>query len=365
MEDDTPITIQGVQIDTSVIPAIQPSPKNRFNLVKSLTTLSSLGTPLESQVVVQDAPIRVESVVPIIKIPSEQFERPSSIIRPLSRSDSKSESELDKELVTTEHEAPLTEEEIIQLNVARGHKRAQLLNTIEEIKRDYPNMMINPPSPNSSLEEIDGFVNGSLNIIESSHGININRLLLIVSWGVIELIGRSFGLDITGFAKSQFNSMKKYNTLLLRLGNKKAFTTNSGIIAELPPEVKLLFMSFVSGIAFIGVKYLSRFMGFDNASGLADKILNYISGEDDGIVTRDTGLQTIPQTQQTSQQHAGQPQDFLTNMISSFISSGGGGSGGNNMIGNLMNMFMGNGNNGGNNNDGINPSQPPRRPFNE
>jgi len=104
------------------------------------------------------------------------------------------------------------------------------------------------------------------------------KVYLVIMWLVIEFVCIKIGLDVGGYAMSQFKSMNKYERMLIELGEKNYSYGMEGS-NDWPVEFNILFMALINAITFIVIKWLSHHVNAETAENLVTMFTNMFSGE--------------------------------------------------------------------------------------
>lgn len=141
----------------------------------------------------------------------------------------------------------------IQAKVDEARFRADYRVKFGILREEYgANIDIPEPKETQSIDEIKAMYDSYVKKIHLDISVQNNRIYLFITWLIIQLVGtRWFKLPMQGFIQSQHRSMKKYNMLLIELGEQ---SYGNGLTDGWPVEIRIIFLSLVSAGIFVGVQ---------------------------------------------------------------------------------------------------------------
>jgi hypothetical protein len=113
--------------------------------------------------------------------------------------------------------------------------------------------------------------------MKSKRNSNLFRILLIISWIILEVVCCYLGLKAQGYTAFQLKLMDSYDDILMELGEEYELFGGFGW----RPEVKLVFISLGSLLVFVVTNYIVNFIGEKNASLLQNSFVLLFSGKED------------------------------------------------------------------------------------
>jgi len=209
------------------------------------------------------------------------------------------------------------------------------------LKDSHKDWVIMNPPESFTLDQLHSLYEIYIKKIVARVNCSSWKIYLILMWLVVEIICiKGIGINASGYTKMQIASMKRYDIMLIQLGEKY----HSSSDAQWPIEAKLLFMSLMQCAVFVGIKYAASCLGAESmVDGIQEKLESVFAGPtptEKGPVDI-TGLPSVPAASASSA-----PADNLGGLgglLSSFM--GGGGAGGGDiasLLGNVGTMFTGN-----------------------
>jgi len=140
------------------------------------------------------------------------------------------------------------------------------------LREAYPNMSI-PDFPDTyTIPQVIDMYKAYVKRIQIDSSVETNNTYLVILWLIIETVGtRVFKLPMTDYFRNQFKYMKKYQMLLIELG-EKSFST--GLTDGWPVEVRLLAMAIFNAVIFVLVKILADKISLD--SNYTDRITQMV-----------------------------------------------------------------------------------------
>lgn len=189
----------------------------------------------------------------------------------------------------------------------------------EAFKIKYDNLKVNYPERKIEFPEgkkLSKIHKGYHAIIKSIYvNMNLGQIQLgyIMSLMALEFLAiKAFGIPMSGFTKMELKRMYRYNHLMIELG--ETFYTTGGKGGKPDPLEWRIFTSFAWNIViFLGLKFLSKYLGGDSMTGL---IRNAVDKVLDNPVTIDN-IESGAAGQQ-------QDQDPLGDMFGNLMGGGGG-----------------------------------------
>lgn len=163
-----------------------------------------------------------------------------------------------------------------------AQKEARLIfkSKFASLKDNYPERNFDDYDPDLPLIHIHKIYEDHLKKISIESNSSITRILLVLMFLAIEAFGtKVLNLDLQGYTKNQVASMKRYDRLLLELGEKYAGGTGNW-----PIEARLIFLAVINAVVILGVKLICSKIGIGNADKLIDYVNGVIGGGIDGLV---------------------------------------------------------------------------------
>lgn len=190
-----------------------------------------------------------------------------------------------------------------------------------KLKEKYPERCFDDYDPELPLRHIHRIYEDHLNTISAESNFSMSRIFLAVVFFCIEGFFTKFiGVDISGFAKDQLKQFKRYESLLMELGEKYT----SGFGSNWPIEFRILFLIGFNTLSIAGIKFLCSKAGY--SSDYATKVFNSLIGSvvDDFVETKeapavDPVTKTVdPDTEDVTGNLMGRAQE-LANMASNLF----------------------------------------------
>lgn len=190
-----------------------------------------------------------------------------------------------------------------------------------KLKEKYPERKFDDYDPDLPLRHIHRIYEDHLNNISAESNFSMSRIFLTVIFFCIEGFFTKFiGIDIGGFANDQLKQLKRYESLLMELGEKYT----SGFGSNWPIEFRIIFLIGFNTLSVAGIKFLCNKAGY--SSDYATKIFNNLVGSTvDEFVEKkipppvDPVTKTVdPDTDDTTNNLMGKAQE-LANMASSIF----------------------------------------------
>jgi hypothetical protein len=121
------------------------------------------------------------------------------------------------------------------------------------------------------------------------------KIYLILMWLCVEILCvKGLGIDASGYTKMQIASMNKYDTMLVKLGEKY----HSNAEGSWSIEGKLIFASVFQCCVFMGIKFVTSYLGAESFAGdfqnQLEGILSGASGATVKPAVDVTGLPGVP-----------------------------------------------------------------------
>jgi hypothetical protein len=161
-------------------------------------------------------------------------------------------------------------------------KEAKLIfkSKFASLKENYPERNFSDYDPELPLRLVHKIYEEHLKNITIESNSSITKVLLVMMFLGIELFAiKVLNLDLRGYTRSQMQSMKRYDRLLLELGEKY---TGGG--SNWPIEARLIFLAFVNAAVIVAVKFACDKMGYTDSTGLIKMVNNMIGGGVDAMV---------------------------------------------------------------------------------
>jgi hypothetical protein len=164
------------------------------------------------------------------------------------------------------------------------------------------------------------------------------KWLVFAAFFIEVIVVKILGLNFTGFTRSQWSGMSRYDQQLIELGEKQGGTIGS----NWPVEIRLIVTMVVSAVIFLLIRYLAQWLGNTELGELLQKFVDgnfssAINGSSLPPVTVDNnGIPTVPSTSKPEENNSG---DGLMGMLSGMF--GGSGGNGEDGIGKVIGMVTG------------------------
>lgn len=161
-------------------------------------------------------------------------------------------------------------------------KEARLIfkSKFATLKENYPDRKFDDYDPELPLKVIHRIYGDHLKHITIEDNSSITKVLLVIIFFCIEAFGtKVLGLNLQGYFKSQLASMKRYDRLLLELGEKYA-----GGSGNWPIEARLIFLAVINALIIVGVKFACDKLGYSDYEGLNKLVNGMIGGGVDSLV---------------------------------------------------------------------------------
>jgi len=157
--------------------------------------------------------------------------------------------------------------------------RSTLRARFELIKESFNQYGI-PDLDTMSLEAMHECYEIYLKNINVSENSGKYKVYLVILWLFIEYMCCRMGLDIRGYTMTQLKAMNKYETLLIKLGEKNYRSTFGEEREQWPVEFDILFMALINAVTFIIIKMLCESVNLNEkmAETVMETISTYLSG---------------------------------------------------------------------------------------
>lgn len=185
----------------------------------------------------------------------------------------------------------------IEEKVDDAKKRADYRVKYGILRESYPDMNIPDPKDDESIEEIEAAYKQYVKRIHVESSVEQNKMYLLILWLIIDVAGtRLFRLPFNGkFIKSQFKYMKKYQMLLIELG-ERSYNENSNETGSV--EMRLLMMAIFHGVIFVLIQLLSSKLGATGAG--TEQMIDGIRDSIDNLLTQDKGADVLRRAEQAT-----------------------------------------------------------------
>ena len=163
----------------------------------------------------------------------------------------------------------------------QAQHRATFVTKFGILRSSWQSMGIPDINWGMSLREIHSMYNMYVQQIHIQQNVDSYKQYMVAIWWILELLGSKAGLNITGYAQSQMNSMSKYEKLLIELGENKYKETaavNGGVIqvSQWPVELRLLGVALLNALIFVIVRTCVSYLGMDG--NVVQQVLGFFSG---------------------------------------------------------------------------------------
>lgn len=149
------------------------------------------------------------------------------------------------------------------------------------LKDNYPERKFDDYDFNLPLKVIHKIYEEHLKNISIESNSSTTKIFLVMMFLGIELFAnRCLGVDLTGYTKNQMQSMKRYDRLLLELGEKYTGGSNNW-----PIEGRLIFLALINAVVIVVVKFACDKMGYKDSNGLVNMVNNML-GVDSMVETK-------------------------------------------------------------------------------
>ncbi|HSW75828.1 MAG TPA: hypothetical protein VLG50_02195 [Candidatus Saccharimonadales bacterium] len=281
-------------------------PFKKTTPLTSLSPLSVLSSVPVSPVPVSPVPV---SHVPVHISPAIQSTlNPTSILNStaiIPPSDSKPKSPKSQIVHKSNDTITMIKSKIPKYSLMPREEQALYRSTFKAkflILRDaWKNYNIPELNENMTLEEIHECYEIYVKNIRVNESSGKYKVYLVIIWLFIEYLCCRIGLNISGYTMSQMKSINKYETLLIKLGEKNYRYTASDA-EPYPVEFDILFMALINAVTFIIIKMLCESINMNEnlANTIIESISTILSGSNPqpGNVlfgTPHTGISDVPQ----------------------------------------------------------------------
>jgi len=137
-----------------------------------------------------------------------------------------------------------------------------------------------PDLDNMTLEAIHECYEIYIKNIKVTESSGKYKVYLVILWLFIEYMCCRLGLNISGYTMTQLKAMNKYETLLIKLGEKNYKTSFGEEREQWPVEFDILFMALINAVTFIVIKMLCDSINLNDklAENAMEMISTYLSG---------------------------------------------------------------------------------------
>lgn len=165
----------------------------------------------------------------------------------------------------------------------QAHHRANFRARLGILRHTWPSFNIPDFDESVALETIHVQYDTFVNQIHISREVDQYKVYLVVMFLGIEAFCKKMEFGIQGFAESQMKAMNKYERLLVELGETNYKTTSitaAGVQNNpWPVEIRIIYMAVVNAAVFVIIKFLSGYMGNEQATSLIEGVTKFMSGE--------------------------------------------------------------------------------------
>jgi len=217
---------------------------------------------------------------------------------------------------TTQSQEDLDNERLLNVK-----KRADYRVKFGILREAYQHMKIPDFDDVQPIDEIEAMYKQYVKRIHVDSSVEQNKVYLLILWLIIEVVGsRLLKFPFSGYTKYQFKYMKKYQMLLIELGES---SYNDSMTSGWPVEARLLAMAIFNGAIFALVQMLANKVGNTKmADELSEMISNFLTesrGEDVLKKAEKATSDNPPPSDNT--QEASPPLGGLGNIIAQFASA--------------------------------------------
>lgn len=139
--------------------------------------------------------------------------------------------------------------------------KRELLFRFDLLKKNYPNLDVPDVSVYSDYRTMKHTYDGLLKSASFDANVSSLKQYMVYGFHAIEFtLGRYFGFDMDGFARSEVASLQKYNRTLLELGEKSYLEETTHI----PVEIRLFGMMAMQAVLFIAMRTMMNKSGANN-----------------------------------------------------------------------------------------------------
>jgi hypothetical protein len=207
------------------------------------------------------------------------------------------------------------------------------------IKHKYPTLGVQVPPRTIALKHRHDIYDAWVRrILATQQAPTWKKWLVVIAFFIEVIVVKILGLNFTGFTKSQWMGMDRYDQQLIELGEKQGGTIGS----NWPVEIRLVVTMVVSALIFLVIRYLAQWLGNTELGDLLQKFVdgNFSSAVNGGTippVTVDSnGIPNVPDAAKPGETNGG---DGLMGMLSGMF--GGGSGDGEDGIGKVIGMVTG------------------------
>lgn len=160
------------------------------------------------------------------------------------------------------------------------------------LRDNYPERSFDDYDEELPLRVIHKLYDDHIKRISIESNASVTKIIMVMIFLGIELFGiRVLGVDLKGYTRNQLAAMKRYDRLLLELGEKYAGNTGNW-----PIEFRLIFLALVNAAIIIGVKFACDKLGYRDADGFIKMVNDMIGGSVDNMVETKPPPQVDPVT---------------------------------------------------------------------
>lgn len=175
-----------------------------------------------------------------------------------------------KKILDEDEEKP-NEDEIDMMPRTPAEKHNYWKTRLQILKTSYSDVSIPRNADELDWAELRKIYFVELDRVSLSKNVDTYKMIMIVLFFIVEgIASRLFKVDITGFTVHSLRSMKRYERLLIELGEKNY--SNFG--ENWPVEFRLGGMVLVSAIIFVLAKYIFKLTGQDMSDEFFDLFNN-------------------------------------------------------------------------------------------
>lgn len=171
-------------------------------------------------------------------------------------------------------------------------ERASFSTRFGILRRNNPTYVINEPSSSMPLREIHNQYLVYVKDIHVSRSVEEYKNYIVVGWLCMEVFAvKVLNLESArGYTQAQVNQMAKYEMLLIQLGERNY---NSGG-SSWPLEYRIFFLAAFNAVIFIAINILATYLGRDQAQGIVNALMPFLSGQQPAPQPAQGGLPQPP-----------------------------------------------------------------------
>lgn len=153
--------------------------------------------------------------------------------------------------------------------------RKMLVDRLNILSRTYPEWRVAFPSEDSPLDFVHERYDAYVRDINTHFNTTWARCGLLAVFIGTEVGARFVGVDLTGYAESQYSEMDRYYGVLHEISEKWSAAPSGGPGVEWSPEVRLLMLALAQAALFVGANYAAKKMtGSTNPEAIASTAKN-------------------------------------------------------------------------------------------